>query len=416
VNSRRALLVNSRRALLGLGLRAGFGVGVGAAVRAGMGLALSPGLRVASKLAAGAATTLWPDGPAWALPPRAMAFPRDHGAHPDLRTEWWYITGALRDASGRAFGFQVTFFRSRVDGTEGLRSRLAARQLVFAHAAITDVANDRLWHDQRIARAGSGGVIAATDDADLRLRDWRLWREGGRWRARIEAAEFQLELDARPTQPVLLQGQAGLSRKGPDPIQASYYYSEPQLAARVRLRLVGAASGPSSASATTGASAPPATPQTFALDGTAWMDHEWSEALLHPRAVGWDWIGMNLEGGGALTAFRLRTQAGETLWDGGSLRSAEGTTRIFEPGETRWQPLRHWTSPRTQTRYPVQWQVDTPAGRHVVRPRLDDQELDSRGSTGAVYWEGLSELLDPSGRVVGQGYLEMTGYAGALRL
>ena len=382
--------------------------------RAWLGL----GLRWVTSLVAGATPAL-SSAPAWALPPRAMVFPRDHGAHPELRTEWWYITGALRDASGRAFGFQVTFFRSRVDGTEGLRSRLAARQLVFAHAAITDVAGGRLWHDQRIARAGSGGVIAATDDADLRLRDWRLWREDGRWRARIAAADFQLELDARPTQPVLLQGRAGLSRKGPDPIQASYYYSEPQLATRVRLRLVGNEAIPAhSASASDRSSTPAPSPstQTFTLDGTAWMDHEWSEALLHPQAVGWDWIGMNLEGGGALTAFRLRTRAGETLWDGGSLRGADGATRIFEPGETRWQPLRHWISPRTQTRYPVQWQIDTPAGRHVVRPRLDDQELDSRGSTGAIYWEGLSELLDPSGRVVGQGYLEMTGYAGALRL
>uniref|UniRef100_UPI002479BDC5 lipocalin-like domain-containing protein n=1 Tax=Variovorax paradoxus TaxID=34073 RepID=UPI002479BDC5 len=146
-----------------------------------------------------------------------------------------------------------------------------------------------LRHDQRIARAGLGGASTSETDTALRLRDWSLLRGADGYTARIPASGFTLELRFAPTQPVLLQGRAGLSRKGPDEAQASYYYSEPQLAAQGRIVLDG---------------------QPFAVRGKAWLDHEWSEALLHPEAVGWDWIGMNLDDGGALTAFHLRRADG----------------------------------------------------------------------------------------------------------
>lgn len=331
---------------------------------------------------------------AWALPPRTLAFPRDFGSHPDLRTEWWYITGHA-DAGARTFGFQVTFFRSRVDDTQGMRSAFAAKQLVFAHAAVTDLAGGKLLHDQRIARAGMGAAEADERDTRVLLRDWSLERRADGYHARIPAGDFVLDLRFAPTQPVLLQGNAGLSRKGPDAAQASYYYSEPQLATTGQLTLRG---------------------QRFDVRGTAWLDHEWSEALLHPDAVGWDWIGMNLADGSALTAFHLRTKAGDALWAGGSFRSAGGALRVFAPGEVVFEPLRIWKSAGSQATYPVEWSVRTPAGRFTVKALLDDQELDSRGSTGAIYWEGLSDLLDAAGKPVGRGYLEMTGYAAALKL
>ena len=177
--------------------------------------------------------------PAWALPPRTLQFPRDFGSHPELRTEWWYITGHAQAEGGRDFGFQVTFFRSRVDATQGMRSKFAAQQLVFAHAAVTDLEGRALRHDQRIARAGLGGASASETDTALRLRDWSLLRGADGYTARIPASGFTLELRFAPTQPVLLQGRAGLSRKGPDEAQASYYYSEPQLAAQGRIVLDG---------------------------------------------------------------------------------------------------------------------------------------------------------------------------------
>ncbi|MCU4119506.1 carotenoid 1,2-hydratase [Variovorax sp. N23] len=332
---------------------------------------------------------------AWALPPRALQFPRDFGSHPDLRTEWWYITGHAQSGT-REFGFQLTFFRSRVDDTQAMRSAFAAKQLIFAHAAVTDLQGRRLLHDQRIARAGFGIAEAGEADTDVRLRDWTLQRSaGGGYQARLPAGDFALALDFMPTQPVLLQGSAGLSRKGPQPEQASYYYSEPQLATRGRLMAQG---------------------QAFDVEGTAWLDHEWSEALMHPEAVGWDWIGMNLDDGSALTAFHLRRADGSALWGGGSWRPRGGEARSFGADAVHFAAERRWASPRTQAAYPVQWRIGTPAGRFTVRALLDDQELDSRGSTGAVYWEGLSELLDDQGRRVGRGYLEMTGYAARLRL
>ena len=338
-----------------------------------------------------AALSAWP---AAALPERSLVFPRDHGAHPELRTEWWYVTGHLR-AGEREFGFQVTFFRSRVDAAQGMASQFAAKQLVFAHAALTDVAGGRLLHDQRIARAGFGIAQADSQDTRVALRDWSLVRTPAGYQARVQSGAFALELLCAPTQPLLLQGRRGLSRKGPDPAQASYYYSQPQLGVSGRVLLDG---------------------RPLQVTGQAWLDHEWSEALLHPQAVGWDWIGMNLEDGSALTAFRLRRADGSTLWDGGSFRPRGGEAAIFAPGQTGFVAQRHWASPLSQARYPVEWSVRTPAGTYTVRAVIDAQELDSRTSTGAIYWEGLSDLLDGQGRRVGRGYLEMTGYAQPLRL
>ncbi|BEP92699.1 lipocalin-like domain-containing protein [Acidovorax sp. A79] len=356
-------------------------------------------------LAGGAAG--WLPGPASALPARTLAFPRDHGSHPELRTEWWYITGHVQ-ARGQPWGFQLTFFRSRVDATQPLQSAFAAKQLLFAHAAVTDVQGQRLVHDQRIARTGFGVAQASEADTRIRLQDWTLERSDmahgkphlalSRYTARIAGSEFGLELQFDSTQPVLLQGQQGLSRKGPDAAQASYYYSQPQLAVSGHL--------------TVGGRRMDVTPGT----GRAWMDHEWSEALLHPEAQGWDWIGMNLHDGSALTAFRLRRADGSALWAGGSLRAPGQPVQAFDARSVVFTPQRWWSSPRSGARYPVQWRVQTPAGAFEVRTVLDNQELDSSGSTGAIYWEGLSELVDHAGLPVGRGYLEMTGYAKPLRL
>ena len=332
--------------------------------------------------------------PSSALPAKALVFPRDRGSHPDFRTEWWYITGRAM-SGGRVFGFQLTFFRSRVDATQGMSSKFAARQLLFAHAAITDVQGKKLWHDQRIARDGFGVAFASEQDMNVKLRDWSLQAQGRRYSAELPAADFGLNLQFDETQPLVLQGRQGLSRKGPEEKQASYYYSAPQLAVRGSLQIKG---------------------QSHEVSGKAWLDHEWSEEVLHPRAIGWDWIGMNLDDGSALTAFRLRDKDGNALWDGGSFRSGKGGLYTFSRGEVIFKPVRRWKSPLSQASYPVEWIVRTPADFYTVKALIDNQELDSRNSTGAIYWEGLSELIDSNGKRVGSGYLEMTGYAQALKL
>ena len=337
---------------------------------------------------------------------RRLMFPRDHGAHLGSRIEWWYATGWLQDRpAGALVGFQITYFRSRTGLAQDLPGRFAPRQLLFAHAAISDIGAKTHRHAQRITRwSGDESLPEAhvsRADTALVLGRWAMHREDGAYRAQLAAPEagFTLSLQLKPTQTLLLQGEAGFSRKGPRPSQASYYYSQPQLAVSADLSLGG---------------------QRRSLPGRGWIDHEWSDELLPDDAVGWDWIGINLSDGGALTAFVLRRADGSQVWAGGSHRAADtgegATARNFGSQEVSFEPLRQWISKSTGARYPVHWRIRSPAGNFELRALMDDQELDSRASTGTVYWEGLAELLGANGVRLGLGYLEMTGRAQPLKL
>ena len=201
------------------------------------------------------------------------------------------------------------------------------------------------------------------------------------------------------TQPTLLQGERGFSRKGPDPRAASHYYSQPQLAVTGDVVVDG---------------------RKQRVKGKAWLDHEWSSDYVDPNSVGWDWLGINLDDGGALMAFRMRgsSKDADPRWAGATLRSADGKVETYGPDEIVWTPLRQWRSPRTGVTYPVQWRVRVGARSYVVEPLMEDAELDSRQSTGTIYWEGPVRLQadDGGGREAGRGYLELTGYAGKLDL
>jgi predicted secreted hydrolase len=339
--------------------------------------------------------------------PRTLAFPRDHGAHNDFDIEWWYATGWLqRDTASSdtpAFGFQLTFFRSRTGVAQQIDSRFAAKQLLFAHAALSNVAAKRLVHAERIARwsGDEAAPRAAALQADTRVHigDWRFERSATRYDAKLgdDNAGFAFDLALAPTQPLLLQGDHGLSRKGPRPDNASHYYSQVQLDVTGRLTL--------------------AARERVPVRGKAWLDHEWSGSFMPAGAVGWDWIGINLDDGGALTAFRLRDARGAVVWSGGSHRTAGGALRIFNDGDAVFEPLQTWTSAATRATYPVRWRLHCPAGEFEVQALFEAQELDSRSSTGSVYWEGLSALKRTTdGMRVGWGYLEMTGYAAPLKL
>src|SRR5262245_26101746 len=219
---------------------------------------------------------------------RTLSFPRDHGSHPDFRTEWWYITGWVKGQAGRDYGVQVTFFRHRPRVVEANPSAFAPRQLLFAHAAVADPALGRLRHDQRAARAGFGLAEASNETTRVVIDDWSLALDGDVYHAHIISREFAFDLRFAAQQPILLNGEAGLSRKGPRPEQASFYYSRPQLAVTGTLTVDG---------------------KDAAVTGVAWLDHEWSSEYIAAGASGWDWTGVNFTDGGALMAFRMRDRA-----------------------------------------------------------------------------------------------------------
>lgn len=329
------------------------------------------------------------------LPGKPLRFPRDFGSHPDYRTEWWYATGWLQTPDGKSLGFQVTFFRSATEHTTANPSRFAPKQLIVAHAALSDPALGKLMHDQKIARTGFGLAHASELTTDLKLHHWTMRREpDGRYQIQLPARDFTLSLTLAPTQPVMLQGDQGFSRKGPKPTQASYYYSEPQLAVRGRVSRQGKA---------------------IPVQGSAWLDHEWSSTVLDPLAVGWDWVGANLDDGSALMAFRIRTRDNKVLWQHATRRDIHGRQQQYSARTIRFTPMRHWRSPRTGASYPVSMEIDTGDARWQLTPLQDDQELDSRQSTGAVYWEG-AVTIQRDGKPAGRGYFEMTGYLKALKL
>ncbi|PTQ13577.1 carotenoid 1,2-hydratase [Sphingomonas oleivorans] len=327
------------------------------------------------------------------MPGVEFRFPRDHGAHPAYRTEWWYFTGWLQGADGKPLGFQITFFRSRPSADPSNPSAFAPRQILFAHAALSDPVKARLIHDRRIARAGFGLATAAEGDARIRLLDWRLDRRAdGIFRAHVPARDFALDLAFAPTQPVMVNGDRGYSRKGPRPEQASYYYSMPQLAVTGTVVKDG---------------------KPIAVKGRAWLDREWSSTLLPPNAAGWDWTGINFDDGAALMAFQVRGRDGHPIHAGGTMRRPDGSQIVLAPADVRFVPRRRWRSPQTGAVYPVEadFIVRLPEGVRRVRlkPLFDAQELDGRAGAMPVYWEGLVSTQS------GRGYLELTGYAGALR-
>ncbi len=324
----------------------------------------------------------------------SITFPADYGSHPAFRTEWWYVTGWLKTRSGQDLGFQITFFRSKPGVDADNPSAFAARQLLIAHCAISDPERGRLWEDQRIRRAGFGLAEASETDTDVFIGPWSLKRVAGKYVASIDAEDFALTLSFLPIQAALLNGRSGVSRKGPSVKSASYYYSQPHLQVTGTVLRGG---------------------RHDDVSGEAWLDHEWSSEYLDAQSVGWDWIGINFADGGALMAFRIRGQDNEVRWAGGTLRDSDGKTHTLEPGDVEFQRQREWRSPRTGILFPVQWHVRAGSRQFDLEPLMNDQENDTRLSTGAIYWEGAVRAMEGNS-LVGRGYLELTGYGEKLKL
>ena len=336
-----------------------------------------------------AATIAYPD----VKPGYQLQFPQDEGSHPDFRIEWWYVTGWLKAADRRERGFQVTFFRARPDNAaQDNPSSFAPKQILFAHVALSDPAEKKLLHAQRVARAGLGLAEAKTGLTHVWINDWSLQQKGNRYLANIVTPEFRFDFAFDAATPPMLNGDRGYSQKSPNPLAASYYYSIPQLKVSGTLTQRGK-------------------PQS--VTGAAWLDHEWSSEMMDGRASGWDWTGINFDDGGALMVFRMRDKTGKALWAGGAYRQPDGATRILRPGDITFTPIKNWRSPRSGANYPISMGLRAGDQDWVLAPLLDDQELNSGDATRAIYWEGAVHVLK-DGKRIGRGYLELTGYAKAL--
>ena len=328
----------------------------------------------------------------------APRFPRDHGAHPDFRTEWWYVTGWLQRPDGAPLGMQVTFFRSRTRHSPENPSRFAPVQLALAHAALAVPEERRLHHAELARRTGAGQARFSVADTDVAVGGWRFVREADdRYRTVVASPALELSLRFTPQGPPVLQGRDGYSRKGPRPEQASLYYSRPQLAVDGEVR---------------------AGRLRTTVTGRAWLDHEWSSEVLDRDAAGWDWIGLNLDDGSALMAFRIRRRDGGLAWSHARRIDAAGRPVLPDP-PVSFVPLRQWRSARSGTSWPVAMRVEVGERALELEPLVDDQELDARASTGTIYWEGAVRAFEgagPARREVGRGYLELTGYWQPIRL
>jgi predicted secreted hydrolase len=328
------------------------------------------------------------------VPGYTIEWPRDEGSHPLFRTEWWYLTGWLHDATGRAFGFQVTFFRHRPGFDEDNPSRFAMRQVMFAHASLSDPEHGKLRRAEKIARAGFGLAEAREGGLDVHIDAWSLRRREATIETHVSARDFRFDLSFAVEQPPLLHGEQGFSRKTPDPNAASYYYSLPQLGASGRVTIEGRA---------------------YQVQGTAWLDHEWFGSVLDAQSQGWDWTGLNLDDGSALMALQMRRTDGRRHWAAATWRDRDGAVHMYQPEDVEWRVERTWRSPRSGIEYPVEVRVRVGERTLQLRPLLDDQENDARESTGTIYWEGAMRVFDAEGRQIGQGYLELTGYGEKIR-
>lgn len=335
-------------------------------------------------------------GYARAYEPRSFDFPGDHAAHPDFATEWWYFTGNLESAEGRRFGYQLTFFRRALSAHAPERaSAWATRQAWMAHFALTDVHDSRFFAHERFARGALKLAGATAAPFRVWLEDWRIeGDDSNAFPARLRAADDSVAIDlvVEPAKPIVLQGERGLSRKGPEPGNASYYYSMTRLRTSGMIQVAG---------------------QDFAVTGSSWLDREWSTSALRAGLAGWDWFALQFDDNTELMLYRLRGMDGSTdPFSAGTFVHDDGTTADIVASDIEIDETASWRSPIDGTSYPAAWTLRVARLDLAVdiEPLLSDQEL----NLAVRYWEGAVDATARRAGVTqhGRGYVELTGYAG----
>jgi predicted secreted hydrolase len=336
--------------------------------------------------------------------PCHLEFPKDHGPHPGYRTEWWYYTGHLRSESGDSYGFQLTFFRSQIvpPGADHKwpqpPSAWRTRQIYLAHAAISDFAGEQHLQSEQIARQalGMAGGLQTEDTTVVFLGNWSASITPDVHMLKVDTVGFSYELTLTPAKPPVLHGLAGYSLKGSTPERASCYYSFSRLATQGRISVGGKASR---------------------VTGSAWMDHEFSTAPLEPGITGWDWFSLQLSDRTEIMVFLLRRDTGDLASvSSGTFVDAWGAAHHLAGDKFKVSVLDVWKSKRSKALYPARWQLQIfPMALDVtIVSDLADQEMRASAGTGVVYWEGSVTVNGThNGRPIeGQGYVELTGYAG----
>ena len=344
-----------------------------------------------------------------ALPGYQYQFPRDHNGHPAYATEWWYYTGHLKSQDGRRFGYQLTWFRTALAPSIQRKSAWAARDLMFAHFALTDERGQTFYFADRIGRANLGLNGADTDSKTPRIwcGDWVLKFLGNgnsqtlRARAQSDASAtqgqaFALDLTQKASKPLTIHGTDGVSQKSAGKGRASHYYSFTRLQTRGTLVLG---------------------QERLSVSGQSWFDHEYGSNQMDASQVGWDWFSIQLQDGRELMVYRLRLKNGKTEpLSSGTLIEKNGRVRHLSRAEFALTPLSNWKSPATGATYPARWRITLPREKIVLEttPTVANQELrPSRTGANLAYWEGSIAVRGAqNGRALsGVGYLEMTGYA-----
>jgi len=332
---------------------------------------------------------------------RPLTFPADFGAHSDFRTEWWYYTGNLQTPQGRHFGFELTVFRvGLLPPTAELpvNSAWSAREVYFAHFTVSDIENDQFHAFQRYSRPGPGLAGAEADPYRVWLEDWNITQTiSGSYRLQAQQSGIALDLTLTDEMGVVMHGVNGYSRKGESVTNASYYYSQPRLSAEGTVQV---------------------NDESFAVTGLVWKDHEFSTSVLDESQIGWDWFSLQFEDGRALMLFQLRERDGAISESAsGTFISADGTPLPLQKSDFQITVLDQWQSPHTQGIYPSSWevQIDQPNCSLSAEPWMPDQEVNFPPIT---YWEGAVKFAGTcdGNPVRGNGYIELTGYAGNLPL
>ena len=336
-----------------------------------------------------------------------LDFPRDYGAHPEFRIEWWYVTANLQDIDGSHYGVQWTLFRqslspqiSTIDEQGGEKLDWGSNQVWLAHAAITNQKLHRHW--QKMARGGIGQAGVDAQPFSAWIDHWALGtslssRSNDLYPLDLrfsinDNGEYAANLQLTAGTPMVLNGLDGYSQKSASG-QASYYYSQPHLEVSGQIVWQG---------------------EPVMVTGQAWLDREWSSQPLAENQSGWDWFSLHLDDGRALMLYQMR-EIGDKNKDeyrvSGSLVAKNGSKINILQDEVQLEVLT--TKTLDNRTLPLRWRISIPKYDIdlTIEPLHDQQFI----SGILPYWEGVIFAFDSKDysllrRQVGRGYMELMGY------